>query len=94
MRQANFKPIPLNSVSKLTPEENKAYEDKVEFLTTLGVDIRCYRKNTETLKHPDGIHNYNQDSALALNLVLTKNEELPNDLKERLLYYKSIIDTE
>lgn len=85
--------IPLQSTkSNWTDEQREEYNRKIDILLQYGVNIAVYDSGDETMIHPDGIHNYRKDSALAKKLLLRDNKELPDDLKERLLYYKDIME--
>jgi len=88
--------IPVESIkSTWTDKERNEYNSKIQLLKKYGIDISLYTNNMiSNVEHPDGIHNYRQDSYTAMQLVLKENKELPDNLKERLLYYKSIMDKE
>jgi hypothetical protein len=88
----NLPKVPVDPRCVKTQEEMDEYNRKVDMLYEYGVNIYLYTDGTEILpEHPDGIHNYWRDSSLAIKLVLRENKELPEDLKERLLYYKEIM---
>lgn len=66
-------------------------KQKIQYLESLGVYISLYTDGFEFPVHPDGIHTYSKDSHLAKELVF-EDKELPQDLLERLAYYKPIMD--
>lgn len=76
---------------KLTLEEQRAKEAYILKLQQLGVYVATYDRGLYYPEHPDGIHNYMKDSREAIKLVYA-NKELPQDLVDRLMYYKPIID--
>lgn len=87
--------IPELNTPKFSKKENDKYEEMLKKLENLGIYIRVYCDATGIfkLKHPDGIHTYKKDAAEAQKL-LENNQELPQDLLDRLAYYKPIIDKE
>lgn len=65
-------------------------QKKEEYLKEYEVNIYSY-VNMKIPRHPDGIHCYAVDSYEAYKLVMNENKDLLKDLKERLLYYKKIM---
>ena len=95
IKQLNIPLVPIDPRDKLSNEEKSIREQKYLLLREYGVYVARYTDgNIECINHPDGIHNYRQDAHLAMQLVLKENKELPDDLKERLLYYKNIMEKE
>ena len=73
-------------------EEDKIKRcNKVKYLESLGVYFSLYIERFDFPVHPDGIHTYLKDSHEAKKLV-EEDKELPQDLLDRLAYYKPIID--
>lgn len=77
---------------QLTPEQIKERKIRLELLRELGVHTALYTDGSIKFpNHPDGIHTYLEDSDAAIRLIMNEGKkELPEDLKERLLYYKSL----
>lgn len=92
MKQLNIT-VPKLNIQKFSKEENDKYETIVAKLASLGIYIRVYCDidNVFTLKHPDGIHTYKKDAYEAQRL-LENDKEIPQELLDRLAYYKPIID--
>lgn len=67
------------------------YEIMVERLASLGIYIRLYSNSLQNIQHPDGEHTYRKDATKAQKL-LEDDKKLPQDLLDRLAYYKPIID--
>lgn len=72
-------------------EENEKYEAMVKKLADLGIHIRVYSSLSQNIQHPDGEHTYKKDATEAQRLIESE-QELPQDLLDRLAYYKPIID--
>lgn len=73
-------------------EEDKIKRcNKVKYLESLGVYFSLYIERFEFPVHPDGVHTYLKDSHEAKELVKA-DKELPQDLLDRLAYYKPIMD--
>lgn len=85
--------VPKLNTSKFSKEENEKYEAMVTKLASLGINIRLYSSSLQNIQHPDGEHTYRKDATEAQRL-LEKGQELPQDLLDRLAYYKPIIDKE
>jgi hypothetical protein len=75
----------------LTEQQKIEIKEREKYLRSLGVYIRLYAEEIEYPEYIDGIHNYISDSTLARKLV-EQGKEIPDDLKERLLYYKPIME--
>lgn len=91
IQQANIKGAQLDKDDILTEEEKKNIRNCTEKLRQLGVYIGLYAEGLHLPKHPDGIHGYITDAYEATKLVMD-GKELPQDLLDRLAYYKPIID--
>lgn len=91
MKLEGFKNLKLKNIEELTDEEKIDRTKKEEYLEKYGVNIYSYTNGIELPRHPDGIHCYAVDSYEAYKLVMNENKDLPEDLKERLLYYKKIM---
>lgn len=81
--------VPTKNKSTISGSERKI---RIEILRDLGVNIALYTDSSIKFpEHPDGIHTYMEDSDTAIKLVMNEGKrEVPEDLKERLLYYKSL----
>jgi hypothetical protein len=91
IEKLNIPLVKCNDSDALTDEQKKEREQKEVYLRSLGVYVRLYTNGLIYPEHPDGVHNYYKDSAEATNLVMN-NKIIPEDLKERLLYYKPIME--
>ena len=76
---------------KTSREQNEKYEAMLAKLESLGIHIRVYSDVFQNIKHPDGKHTYRADASEAQRL-LKDDKDLPQDLLDRLAYYKPIID--
>ena len=95
IKHLNIPLVPKSVSDEISEAENRQLQEKHILLRQYGVYVVCYTdKEQADIIHPDGIHNYWQDSCTAQRLVLVEDKELPEDLKERLLYYKNIMDEE
>lgn len=90
MIKANIN-VPKLNTKKLNKKENEKYEIMVERLASLGIYIRLYSNSLQNIQHPDGEHTYRKDATEAQKL-LEDDKKLPQDLLDRLAYYKPIID--
>lgn len=90
MNRANIH-IPKLNTSTLTEEQNIKYEAMLNKLADLGIHIRVYSNSSQNIQHPDNMHTYRKDAREAQRL-LENNQELPQDLLDRLAYYKPIIE--
>lgn len=88
--QANIT-VPQLNTPNISKEENEKYEAVIKKLADLGIHIRVYSSLSQNIQHPDGEHTYRKDATEAQRL-LEDNKELPQDLLDRLAYYKPIID--
>ncbi len=92
---ANCKKHKLAYNERYTEEEQRRYKHEVGLLYELGIDIYQYdgqiRKN---IVYTDGIHNSISDEQQAVNIILRQHKDIPDDLKVRLEYYKSIREQE
>lgn len=87
MKLEGFKNLKLKNIEESTDEEKAERTKKEEYLKEYGVNIYSY-VNMKIPRHSDGIHCYAVDSYEAYKLVMNENKDIPDDLKERLLYYK------
>lgn len=79
--------VPAKCKSTVSGNERRA---RIELLRQYGVHTALYTDGSITYpEHPDGIHYYIKDASDAREIVMA-GKELPEDLKERLLYYKSL----
>lgn len=83
--------VPKLNTPKLSKEENEKYESVIKKLADLGIHIRVYNSLSQNIQHPDGEHTYRKDATEAQRL-LEDNKELPQDILDRLAYYKTIMD--
>lgn len=83
--------IPKLNTPTISNEENMKYEAMLSKLSELGIHIRVYSSSLQNIQHPDGIHTYRKDAREAQRL-LENDQELPQELLDRLAYYKPIID--
>ena len=83
--------IPKLNTPNISNEESVKYEAILEKLADLGVHIRVYTGLSQNIQHPDGMHTYRKDASEAQRL-LESDQELPQDLLDRLAYYKPIIE--
>lgn len=90
MKKANIT-VPQLNTPNISKEENERYEAMVQKLADLGIHIRVYSSLSQNIQHPDGKHTYRKDATEAQRL-LESGQELPQDLLDRLAYYKPIID--
>ncbi len=89
--QVNIKIPPLAYKDNRTEDEIEESNNKIQYLESLEVYFSLYIENFKFPVHPDGIHTYLKDSRKAKELV-EADKELPQDLLDRLAYYKTIID--
>lgn len=81
--------VPAKCKSTVSGNERRA---RIELLRQYGVHTALYTDGSIKFpNHPDGIHTYLEDSDTAIRLIMNEGKkEIPEDLKERLLYYKSL----
>ena len=91
MRELNIPTAPQNKDDILTEEQKRIISEKHKTLRELGVYIALYTDDFIWPGHLDGIHNYREDATEAQKLI-ENNQELPQDLLDRLVYYKPIIE--
>jgi hypothetical protein len=94
MPKLNIKPIPTMADKLISEEKNDRLSRRRERLVNLGVQLSLYVSPNTGFKfpeHPDGIHNYINDTELAEKLV-DDNKEFPEDLVQRFKYYKEYFD--
>lgn len=88
MKKLDINPVPLKPEQIETDEERKIRLFRENKLRELGVYTCIFtEKGFQFPVYTDGIHNYKQDASLARELVYS-DKEIPDDLKERLEYYK------
>lgn len=88
MNKANIS-IPKLNISRTSKED---IEKRNKYLKSLGVYTSLYTSDSSlNIEYIDGKHNYRQDSIEAIMLV-RGGQELPQELLDRLAYYKPIID--
>lgn len=90
MKKANIT-VPQLNTPNISKEENEKYEAMIKKLADLGIHIRVYSSLSQNIQHPDGEHTYKKDATEAQKLIESE-QELPQDLLDRLAYYKPIID--
>lgn len=91
MRAKITKPYKLN-IPRTSKEGIKKRNKRDEYLESLGVYTSLYTSdNSLNIEYTDGKHTYRQDSLEAI-LLVKDNQELPQDLLDRLAYYKPIIE--
>ena len=83
--------VPKFNAPSISEEENVKYESMLNRLADLGIHIRVYSSLSQNIHHPDGVHTYRKDATEAQRL-LENNQELSQDLLDRLAYYKPIIE--
>lgn len=92
VKKLNIPTVHQDPENKLTDEQIAKREEQHDILRKLGVYVALYTDGSINFPgHPDGIHNYLADADEAQNLV-ENNKELPQDLLDRLAYYKPIMD--
>ena len=80
----------MESLKKLKLQDLKVgMHVKTEQLSDLYVGL--YAEGIQFPTHPDGIHGYLTDAYEAKELIMS-GKDLPQDLLDRLAYYKPIID--
>lgn len=80
----------LACTETFTEEEKKQYKEAIDKLYELGIDIYLFDDPFWMMCHPDGINTFKADEQRAIDLLLNKHEEIPDDLRTRLVYYKKI----
>ena len=88
--KANCKRHPLACNRIYTEEEHKQYKAAVIALRELGIDIYEFDSRSKNMYYIDGVNTLRNDEQLAIDLLLKKHEEIPDDLRTRLEYYKKI----
>ena len=79
-----------NKYEQLNEEQINERNRREDILEQYGVYTALYTDGSIKFpEHPDGIHYYIKDASEARKLVMA-GKNLPEDLKERLLYYKSL----
>lgn len=91
VKKLDIPTVHQNKEDILTEEQKHIREKKHKLLRQLGVYVALYTEGIEWPGHPDGIHNYLSDSIKAQQLI-DNDQELPQDLLDRLAYYKPIIE--
>ncbi len=92
VKKLNIPTVHQDPKDKLTDEQIVKREKQHDLLRKLGVYVTLYTDDSIKFPgHPDGIHNYIADSLEAQKLVESE-QELPQDLLDRLAYYKPIMD--
>ena len=91
MRELNIPTAPQNKDDILTEEQKRIISEKHKTLREIGVYIALYTDDFIWPGHPDGVHNYRED-ATEVQKLIENNQELPQDLLDRLAYYKPIIE--
>ena len=91
VRKLNIPTAPQNKDDILTEEQKRIISEKHKTLREPGVYIALYTDDFIWPGHLDGIHNYREDATEAQKLI-ENNQELPQDLLDRLAYYKPIIE--
>lgn len=91
VRKLDIPTVHPNKEDILTEEQKHIIEKKHKALREIGVYVAMYTDGIEWPGHPDGIHNYREDATEAQHLI-ENDQELPQDLLDRLAYYKPIID--
>ena len=90
MKQVDIPRVKLNERDIVSAEEKEIRRIRHEQLKELGVYVALYvDESFQFPEHPDGIHNYIEDANLAEKLIMS-GAQIPDDLKERLLFYKSL----
>lgn len=80
------------NIPRTSKEDIKNRNERDEYLASLGVYTSLYTSDSSlNIEYIDGKHNYREDYIEATMLV-RDNQELPQDLLDRLAYYKPIID--
>lgn len=88
--KANCKRHPLACNRVYTEEEQRQYKEEVLVLYELGIDIYEIDARSKNMYYLDGVNTFKADEQLAIDLLLNKHEEIPDDLRTRLEYYKKI----
>lgn len=92
---ANCKKRKLAYNERYTEDEQKRYKREVELLYELGIDIYKYDEQiNKNIVYIDGVHNSRSDEQQAVNIILRQHKDIPDDLRVRLEYYKSIREQE
>lgn len=91
VKKLNIPTVHQNKEDILTEEQKRIREQKHKKLRDLGVYVAMYTDCIEWPGYPDGVHNYLGDSIEAQKLI-ENDQELPQDLLDRLAYYKPIVD--
>lgn len=92
VKKLNIPTVHQDLKDKLTDEQIAKREKQHDLLRKLGVYVALYTDGSIKFPgHPDGIHNYLADAHEAQKLVESE-QELPQDLLDRLAYYKPIMD--
>lgn len=81
----------VNNKETPTEKEVQIREDRYNKLRSIGVYIGLYAEGIQFPTHPDGIHGYLTDAYEAKELIMS-GKDLPQELLDRLAYYKPIID--
>ena len=85
------KPYKLN-IPRTSKKDIKKRNKRDEYLESLGVYTSLYTSdNSLNIEYTDGKHTYRQDS-LEATMIVRDGQELPQDLLDRLAYYKPIIE--
>lgn len=80
------------NIPETSKEELEKRNKMDRYLASLGVYTYLYTSdNSLDIEYIDGKHNYRQDYVEAI-LLAKKDKKLPQDLLDRLAYYKPIID--
>lgn len=87
MRAKITKPYKLN-IPRTSKNDIKKRNKRDEYLESLGVYTS---DNSLNIEYTDGKHTYRQDS-LEATMIVRAGQELPQDLLDRLAYYKPIIE--
>lgn len=93
MKLEGIKPVKVRDYQLISEDDIRKRTEISEYLRTLGIYNSLYtnKSGLYNLKHSDGIHRY-MDDALDAQTLLENDEELPQDLLDRLVYYKPIVD--
>lgn len=80
------------NIPETSKEEVEKRNKRDKYLASLGVYTYLYTSDDSlNIEYTDGKHTYMQDYIEAV-LLVKNDKELPQDLLDRLAYYKPIID--
>lgn len=92
MKIEGVAPVELKESQIMTEEQKSIRNEKINFLRNLGVYVELYSDTSKLLVYyKDTEYNYISDSTEAQKLVMC-NKPLPQELLDRLAYYKPIVD--